>query len=60
MHRLSELSRYDPIALSKHFECQHNWLLTEFILAASSQFIDEISAEITGQEFFMPGRKSFD
>lgn len=58
MHRLSEMSRYDPVALSKHFECNHNWLLTEFILTAPSQFIDELSAEITGQEFMIPGRKT--
>jgi hypothetical protein len=27
MHRLSELSRYDPVGLSGHFNVNHNWLL---------------------------------
>lgn len=56
MHRLSELSRYSPDKLAKHFECQHNWLLSEFISAAPSQFIDSISSEITGHEFAFPER----
>jgi len=56
MHRLSELSRYTPDRLSKHFECQHNWLLSEFIESAPAQFIDEISSEMTGREFMSPGR----
>lgn len=55
MHRLSELSRYDPIRLKKHFECQHNWLLSEFINLAPTQFIYTIACEITGQEFKIPG-----
>ncbi|SRR5579875_56856 len=58
MHRLSELARYEPMGLVRHFECQHNWLLSEFIATARTQFIDEISSEITGQEFMIPGRKS--
>ena len=58
MHRLSGLARYDPMRLARHFDCQHNWLLSEFIATARSQFIDEISYEITGQEFMIPGRKS--
>lgn len=56
MHRLSELSRYSPDKLAKHFECQHNWLLSEFISAAPNQFIDSISSEITGHEFALPER----
>ncbi|MEQ6435452.1 YaaC family protein [Comamonas sp. w2-DMI] len=56
MHRLSELARYKPEYLAKHFDSQHNWLLSEFIQTAPSQFLDEISAEITGQEFMVPGR----
>lgn len=56
MHRLSELSRYSPDKLAKHFECQHNWLLSEFISAALNQFIDSISSEITGHEFAFPER----
>jgi len=56
MHRLSELSRYSPDALARHFDCQHNWLLSEFISAAPNQFIDSISSEITGHEFAFPER----
>lgn len=56
MHRLSELARYNPDYLAKHFVSQHNWLLSEFIQIAPTQFIDEISSEITGQEFMTPGR----
>lgn len=55
MHRLSELSRYNPQILNKHFESQHNWLLNEFINLALYQFIDSISSDITGQEFIIPG-----
>lgn len=58
MHRLSELARYSPVSLSRHFDSHHNWLLSEFITTALHQFVDEISAEITGQEFMIPGRKS--
>jgi hypothetical protein len=58
MHRLSELSRYTPDKLARHFECQHNWLLSEFIDSAPFQFIDEISSEMTGREFMAPGRAS--
>lgn len=58
MHRLSELERYDPESLARHFDSQHNWLLSEFIATASTQFLDEISSEITGQEFMVPGRAS--
>ncbi len=56
MHKLSELARYTPDRLARHFECHHNWLLSEFIGSAPAQFIDEISSEMTGQEFMMPGR----
>jgi len=55
MHRLSELARYSPKSLANHFESRHNWLLSEFISTALYQFIDEISSEITGQEFMVPG-----
>lgn len=58
MHKLSELSRYTPDALASHFDCQHNWLLSEFLLTAPLQFIDEISSEMTGREFMIPGRAS--
>ena len=56
MHKLSEMARYAPDKLSKHFDCQHNWLLSEFITSAPAQFIDEISSELTGHEFMVPGR----
>ena len=54
MHRLSELSRYTPEKLSKHFDCKHNWLLNDFLKYAPIQFIDEISSELTGLEFKKP------
>lgn len=54
MHRLSELSRYDPIALAGHFNVNHNWLLAEFIKASPSQFVYGIASEITGLEFIRP------
>ncbi|MEX6701982.1 YaaC family protein [Peribacillus frigoritolerans] len=56
MHRLSELSRYEPITLSKHLNSQQNWLLSEFIKSAPYQFIHEIASEITGEEFLVPRR----
>jgi len=55
MHRLSEFARYEPLALAKHFDAPHNWLLTEFIDVAPAQFIDEIAAEMTGRDFMVPG-----
>ena len=55
MHRLSELSRYDPVTLSKHLNGQQNWLISEFISKATNQFLDEVSSEITGKELMMPG-----
>lgn len=57
MHRLSELARYDPLRLEKHFASQHNWLLAEFIKAAPVQFIDQVSSEITGFDFLPPGMR---
>jgi hypothetical protein len=58
MHKLSEMSRYTPDQLSRHFDCQHNWLLSEFITSSATQFIDELSSELTGHEFMAPGRRS--
>lgn len=58
MHRLSELTRYDPKRLSRHFECQHNWLLSEFIKLATDNFIDQVASDITGQEFMVPGYRN--
>jgi hypothetical protein len=54
MHRLSELSRYDPIAFSGHFNVNHNWLLAEFIKSSPAQFVYGIASEITGLEFIKP------
>jgi len=52
MHRLSELSRYDPKGLSRHLQSQGNWLLSEFISNSMDQFIDQIASEITGHQFW--------
>jgi hypothetical protein len=54
MHRLSELSRYDPVAFSVHLNVNHNWLVSEFIRTAPNQFIYGIASEITGLEFIKP------
>jgi hypothetical protein len=55
MHRLSELSRYDPAGLQRYLEGKENWLLTEFIERAPIQFIDELVCEMTSLEFGAPG-----
>ena len=55
LHCLSELARYTPDRLGKHFEARHNWLLSEFLDRALDQFIDQISSEITGNDFMLPG-----
>lgn len=54
MHRLSEVCRYRPMELAAFLNGQKNWLLTEFIRMAPTQFIDELSAELTGQQFMVP------
>jgi hypothetical protein len=55
MHRLSELSRYDPKGLIRYLEGKENWLLTEFIELGPIQFIDELVCEMTSLEFGSPG-----
>lgn len=55
MHRLSELSRYDPIRLSRILDTHRNWILAEFVKSSPTQFLDEIACEITGQEIYAPG-----
>ncbi|MNW41862.1 hypothetical protein D3C74_190160 [compost metagenome] len=55
MHRLSELSRYDPNRLDAHIASQHGWLLSEFINKSLYQFIDMISSEISGDDFRATG-----
>lgn len=58
MHRLSELSRYEPVRLAQHLNNQYNWLLSEFIRNSPYQFIDEVASELTGEEFMTPGISS--
>ncbi|MBD7971241.1 YaaC family protein [Paenibacillus gallinarum] len=55
MHRLSEMSRYDPNTLEKHLSNNSGWLISEFITKSSFQFIDMISSEITGDDFRVTG-----
>lgn len=55
MHRLSELSRYEPQVLSKHLSKDASWLISEFINKSMYQFIDHISSEITGNNFRVTG-----
>lgn len=50
MHRLSELSRYDPDKLSRHFNNKYGWLLHEFLSRTLPQVLDELTSEITGRE----------
>lgn len=54
MHILSELSRYSPERLQHILDSQMGWVVSEFIKLAPFQFIDEISAEITGKEIMPP------
>jgi len=58
MHRLSELARYEPQSLRAHLEKDASWLLSEFIEKSIVQFIDQISCEITGNEFRITGFRS--
>jgi len=55
MHRLSELSRYDPQGLNKYLEGKEAWLVSEFIKLAPNQFIDELLCEMTSLELSLPG-----
>ena len=55
MHKLSELSRYEPQTLDKYLNKEASWLLTEFITKSMYQFIDQISSEITGDDFRLTG-----
>lgn len=57
MHKLSELSRYSPDRLNKHFSCLHNWVLSDFLNLSLYQFIDTIASEITGNEFVIPNNR---
>jgi hypothetical protein len=55
LHRLSELARYTPDRLARHFDAHHNWLLSEFLERALDQLVDQLSSEITGSDFMPPG-----
>lgn len=55
MHRLSEMSRYDPNTLEQHLEKTYGWLLSEFITKSIYQFVDMVSSEITGDDFRVTG-----
>ena len=50
MHRISEIVRYKPEQLAHLMDSKENWLIHEFITLALDQFIDEIAAEITGND----------
>lgn len=52
MHFLSELVRYCPDMFNKITKTKQNWLIHEFLEMALDQFVDEISAEITGENIF--------
>ena len=54
MHRLSEICRYRPLELASFLAGQKNWLLTEFVRMSPPQFLDELAAELTGQQFMLP------
>lgn len=54
MHRLSELSRYNPIRMERHLKAKHNWLLNEFLVQAPAQFVHLVASELTGREFVEP------
>ncbi|RTM07962.1 MAG: hypothetical protein EKK33_29675 [Bradyrhizobiaceae bacterium] len=54
MHRLSEISRYNPPQMASLLAGQKNWLLSEFIQMSAEQFIDEIASELTGVQFLVP------
>ncbi|MFY0616922.1 MULTISPECIES: YaaC family protein [Roseobacteraceae] len=50
MHRLSELSRYDPDKLLRHFNNRYGWLLQEFLARTLNHVLDDLTSEITGYE----------
>jgi len=56
-HWLSELVRYNPILFQKYMKSKQNWLIHEFICKGLSQFVDEISCEITGQDIMCTGTR---
>ncbi len=54
MHRLSEICRYRPSELESFLNGQKNWLLSEFIVTAPAQFLDEVACEMTGHQVMIP------
>jgi hypothetical protein len=54
MHRLSEICRYKPSDLHSLLDGQKNWLLSEFVAMAPTQFLDEIACEMTGHQIMIP------
>lgn len=50
MHRISEIVRYKPEQLAHLLNSKENWLIHEFLTLAIDQFVDELAAEITGQD----------
>ena len=55
MHWLSELVRYNPKKFNQMMQTKQNWLLHEFVDTCLYQYIDEISAEMTGVDIMCPG-----
>jgi uncharacterized protein (UPF0332 family) len=54
MHRLSEICRYKPSELRSFLDGQKNWLLSEFVAMAPTQFLDQIACEMTGHQIMIP------
>lgn len=57
MHRISEIVRYKPEQLAHLLSSKENWLIHEFVTLALDQFVDELAAEITGQDIMCTGIK---
>lgn len=57
MHRMSEIVRYKPEQMQHLLGSKESWLLHEFLTLALDQFIDELAAEITGEELMCTGIK---
>lgn len=53
----SEIVRYKPEQMAHLLNSKENWLLHEFLTLALDQFIDELAAEITGQDIMCTGVK---
>jgi hypothetical protein len=53
-HKMSELSRYEPLKFKAHLESDYGWMLHEFVEGALDQFLAYISCEICGKELAKP------